>query len=79
MKLLDADIKLKNFGQDFLLTSDIANILELTKENASKTMSSAVSTGKTRKYHNKIGTFTIHHLEPDFNFGYEFVKIIDLK
>jgi len=39
----------------------------------------AVSTAKTRKYRSQIGTFSIHHLEPQFFFGFELVGDNNIK
>ena len=131
MKLIDAQSRLKTFAQDFLQSSDVAAILQVSRPHASKIMTRlaqsgfviqltrgkwalnqniepfsvpqfivspslsyislqsalfyhgiisqvpeityAVSTSKTRKYRTPIGTFSIHHLEPDFFFGFESV------
>jgi predicted transcriptional regulator of viral defense system len=35
------------------------------------TVTYAVSLAKTRRYHTPIGTFSIHHVAPDFFFGFE--------
>jgi predicted transcriptional regulator of viral defense system len=34
----------------------------------------AVSLGKTRRYHTPLGVVSIHHVEPDFFFGFELDK-----
>ncbi len=129
MKLLDAQMKLREFGQEFLQNSDVASILQVSRTHASKIMTRlaesgfsvqltrgrwalsqnidrfsipefltapslsyislqsalfyhgmisqipevtyAVSTSKTRKYKTQVGTFSIHHLEAEFFFGFE--------
>jgi predicted transcriptional regulator of viral defense system len=131
VKLIDAQVKLKSFGQTFIHSTDAAAILQVPRSHASKIMTRlaesgvfvqltrgrwaltenvdrftvpeflvspslsyismqsalffhgmisqvpeaiyAVSNSKTRKYRTKVGTFSIHHLEPEFFFGFEVV------
>jgi len=39
----------------------------------------SVTTAKTRRYQTPIGTFSIHHLEPEFFFGFEVNSSHDVK
>src|SRR5205823_159443 len=39
----------------------------------------AVSLGRTRRYETRLGTFSIHHVDPDFFFGYESSPLGDAK
>ena len=131
MKLIDAQRKLEDFGQELLQSSDVASLLRVSRPHASKVMTRlsesgfsvpltkgrwalseeidrflvpefltapspsyislysalfyhgmisqipetiyAVSISKTRRYRTKIGTFSIHHLEPEFFFGFELI------
>jgi predicted transcriptional regulator of viral defense system len=39
----------------------------------------AVSLARTRRYETRIGTFSVHHIDPDFFFGYELNSSGDAK